>query len=269
MFLRIDTAATRVIGPVLDADGAAVTNAVIGDFSIAKNGTAAALASPATLTHLANGYYALALTTGNADTLGALEVYANNALHSMSTMRWIVIASQVYDSIVSGSDLLHVDARELVGSAQSASRILISDNSSHTVKVSGQHVGANVFEIQPDAINAAAVASDAVTKIQTGLATSAALATAQADLDIITGIDGVILSSDMPEDIATEIYSTVMETGVTFAQGQRIMLSILSGQVTGAGTGVEIFKACNNSGTNRVTVTVDQQGNRTGTVFNI
>jgi len=235
MFLRIDTAATRVIGPVLDADGAAVTNAVIGDFSIAKNGTAAALASPATVTHLANGYYALALTTGNANTLGALEVIANNALHSMSTMRWHVIASQVYDSIVSGSDLLHVDTRELVGSSQAASRILVSDNNSHTVKVTGQHVGANVFEVQADVINAAAIASDAIAEIKDA------------------------------------VFAQAIESGVSFLQAQRAQSSILAGLVAQAGTGNELFKAAGtgNSGTTRLTVTVDQDGNRTGIIYNL
>lgn len=45
------------------------------------------------------------------------------------------------------------------------------------------------------AIDAAALATDAVNEIQSGLATSSALATAQADLDTITGADGVVIAS--------------------------------------------------------------------------
>lgn len=54
-------------------------------------------------------------------------------------------------------------------------------------------VPASVQDIATDAITAAAVKADAVTKIQSGLAGSSALATAQADLDIITGASGVNL----------------------------------------------------------------------------
>ena len=67
--LKQSTASTVLVGPVLDVNGAAVTTAVVGDFGIAKNGTTATL-SGATVTHVANGYYTVALTTGNTDTVG-------------------------------------------------------------------------------------------------------------------------------------------------------------------------------------------------------
>ena len=35
--LKQSTAATVLVGPVLDANGAAVTTAVVGDFKLAKN----------------------------------------------------------------------------------------------------------------------------------------------------------------------------------------------------------------------------------------
>ena len=41
--LKQSTAATILVGPVLDADGAAYTAAVIGDFNITKMGSTAAL----------------------------------------------------------------------------------------------------------------------------------------------------------------------------------------------------------------------------------
>ena len=56
--LKQSTASTVIVGPVLDANGAAVTTAVVGDFGIAKNGTTATL-SGATVTHVANGYYTI------------------------------------------------------------------------------------------------------------------------------------------------------------------------------------------------------------------
>ena len=51
------------------------------------------------------------------------------------------------------------------------------------------------YRISENAISSVSVSDGAVTKIQVGLATSTALAAAQADLDIITGADGVKLLS--------------------------------------------------------------------------
>ncbi len=53
-----------------------------------------------------------------------------------------------------------------------------------------------------------------------------------------------------------------IETGVTLRQAIRYSSSILVGVISGAGTGTEVFKAIGNSGTTRVTVTVDSSGNR-------
>jgi hypothetical protein len=96
--LKQSTAATIVVGPVLDASGAAVTTAVVGDFRLAKNGTTATL-SGATVTHDANGYYTIALTTTNTDTVGRLVVYSGNTAQSMATHHWTVLLASVFDAI--------------------------------------------------------------------------------------------------------------------------------------------------------------------------
>lgn len=198
MLLKQSTAQTVVIGPILDADGVAVTTAVVTNISIAKNGSAAALTTE-TLTHLANGYYTLALTTSNTNTLGILAAYVNNTAMSMTVFRWNVIAAQVYDSLVNGSDLLQIDIQQLVGSAQDASRILIGSNNNHEVQVTGSnHIAADVHEFQPgvitaadfaagaitstvlatDSITSSQIAASAVTEIQAGLATSSGVTSA-------------------------------------------------------------------------------------------
>ncbi len=55
-----------------------------------------------------------------------------------------------------------------------------------------------------------------------------------------------------------------IETGVTPRLALRYTASILVGQLSGAQTASEVFKAIANSGTTRVTVTADSSGNRTG-----
>lgn len=100
--LKQSTASTVVVGPVLDTNGAAVTTAVVGDFRLAKNGTTATL-SGATVTHDANGYYTVALTTGNTDTVGGLAIYSGNTAQSMATHSWTVLLATVFDAIVTNA----------------------------------------------------------------------------------------------------------------------------------------------------------------------
>jgi hypothetical protein len=96
--LKQSTVATVIVGPVLDSAGLAITNAVVGDFRLAKNGTVATL-SGATVTHDANGYYLIALTTGNTDTTGRLVLTSGNTAHSMASHHWSVLPASVFDAI--------------------------------------------------------------------------------------------------------------------------------------------------------------------------
>lgn len=100
--LKQSTAATVIVGPVLDSSGAAVTTAVVGDFRLAKEGTSAVL-SGATVTHDANGYYLIALTTTNTNTVGRLAIYSNNTAQSMGTTRFMVLLPSVYDALVTNA----------------------------------------------------------------------------------------------------------------------------------------------------------------------
>jgi hypothetical protein len=100
--LKQSTASTVYVGPVLDSTGAAVTTAVVGDFRLIKNGTAATL-SGATVTHDANGYYTIALTTSNTDTTGRLTIAVGNTAQSMSTHRYSVLLPSVYDALITNA----------------------------------------------------------------------------------------------------------------------------------------------------------------------
>jgi hypothetical protein len=99
MLLKLSTATTVTIGPVLDADGVAVTTAVLADFSIAKNGSVATLTG-ATVTHSTNGYYLIALTVSNTNSLGRLDIIVNNSAMSMSNHRYDVLPSDTYEELM-------------------------------------------------------------------------------------------------------------------------------------------------------------------------
>ena len=98
MFLKQSTSAVVLVGPVLDASGVAVTTAVIGDFTITKNGTSATM-SGNTISHSHNGHYAITLTTANTDTIGRLTISVNNTAQAMPVFRWDICQPTVYDAL--------------------------------------------------------------------------------------------------------------------------------------------------------------------------
>jgi hypothetical protein len=104
MLARQSTALTVIVGPILDSTGAEYASAVIGDLSISKNGgTLTAMASAATLTYIDNGMYTLVTTTGNMDTLGAVQVTCNKATYQMPKMERNVVPASVYDAIIANA----------------------------------------------------------------------------------------------------------------------------------------------------------------------
>jgi hypothetical protein len=118
MWAKQSTAATLIVGPILDSAGAEYTSAVIGDLSISKNGgTLTALAAAATLTHIANGQYTLVMTTGNLDTLGRLQITCNKSTYQMPPIGLNVVPAMVFDSMVLGTDVLQSDVTQFGGTA--------------------------------------------------------------------------------------------------------------------------------------------------------
>lgn len=116
MWAKQSAAATLIVGPILDSAGAEYTSAVIGDLSISKNGgTLTALAAAATLTHIANGQYALVMTVGNLDTLGRLQITCNKSTYQMPPIGLNIVPAMVFDSMVLGTDVLQSDTIQFGG----------------------------------------------------------------------------------------------------------------------------------------------------------
>ena len=128
-------------------------------------------------------------------------------------------------------------------------------------------------------------------------ALATALTTAQADLDTITGSDGVTLAttqanyapstaaalaslvttvgvaglglSAVPKTgykLASDGIDLVLVDGKTLPAALQIIGAVVAGKISGAGEGTEIFVGLDNS-TTRVTVTVDGSGNRSAVVY--
>ncbi len=121
MFAKQSTARTFIVGPVLDADGVAVTDCVIGDFKVSKNGGApGALDGSATLTHRNTGHYSLAATANDLDTLGTAQFVIDDTVNACQPVAFQVVPANVFDSLVGGTDTLQADVTQLGGDAQSA-----------------------------------------------------------------------------------------------------------------------------------------------------
>lgn len=97
---RQSTARTVMIGPVLDASGVAVTDCVVADFKISKLGAApAALNGSAVLTARHTGFYSLALTASDLDTVGQAEITIDDTVNSCAMKEITVVVAAVYDAL--------------------------------------------------------------------------------------------------------------------------------------------------------------------------
>jgi hypothetical protein len=94
---------TISLGPCLDSTGAEYTGLVIGDLTIVKNGTSAAMASAATLTHNSNGHYDLVTIGNNADTSGRLRIRCNKSGYQIPPLEFMVLPATVYDAHVTNA----------------------------------------------------------------------------------------------------------------------------------------------------------------------
>jgi hypothetical protein len=122
-----------------------------------------------------------------------------------------------------------------------------------------------------NAVSAAKVAADAVTELQSGLATAAALATVSAYVDelesrLTAARAGYLdtLNTGVPLSAATidAILDEVVEGTITLRQAQRLMLASLVGKASGGGTTTVNFRDLADT-KNRVVMTTDANGNRT------
>lgn len=120
-----------MIGPVLDADGVAVTGAVVGDFKLSKNGgSPAALNGSTTLTHRHTGHYSLASAAGDFDSVGTAQFTLDKTTDACAPVSFDVIEEVIYDALyaasanawagAAGSSIAGANVLQWLGSAPSA-----------------------------------------------------------------------------------------------------------------------------------------------------
>lgn len=128
--------------------------------------------------------------------------------------------------------------------------------------------------IATDAIDNDAIAANAVTELQSGLATSASVATLQTSVDdlptnaelatALAAADDAVLAAIAGLTIPSvaDILAGVVEGSITLKGALRLCLAVLAGKSSGGGTATVTFRDVADAKA-RVTATVTADGNRT------
>lgn len=218
--LKQSTSVDVPIGPFVDATDAVTAETALTitqpDIRLKKGAAAwAQKAAAQTLSHEENGWYEVTLDATDTGTLGKLMLAVHEAGALPVWHEFLVVPANIFDSLVDGTDTLDVAvtsmaagvvtaaaiAADAITDAKVASDVTIASVTGAVGSVTGAvgsvsgavgSVTAGVTladgaitaaKIATGAIDADAIAADAVTEIQAGLATAAALATVDDFLD--------------------------------------------------------------------------------------
>jgi hypothetical protein len=171
MFLREDTAATVQIGPFLDdGDGNTVEGALTitqADVRLSKNGGNIAQKSDATsCTHDELGMYTCPLDATDTNTAGRLQLIVHESGALSVWHEFTVLPTQVYDSLVLGTDALQVHANEMTADLINAAAI--ADNAIDNATFAAETGMASVRSNTATAGGAASVTLDASASTTSG-----------------------------------------------------------------------------------------------------
>jgi hypothetical protein len=278
--LKQSTAVDIAMGPFLDdTDGKTAETALTitqPDIRLKKNGGAWAQKNAAqTLTHEEAGWYEVSLDATDTNTLGELIV----AIHESGALPvWRVfqiVPAHVYDGLVSGSDKLQVDVAEWLGTAAATptvagvpevdithwngSAVATPDSAGHPKVTIKDGTGAGELDtlsgkvllqdnaitaavVDTDAIDGDAIAASAVTELQSGLATAAALATLDARVDteipaILAAVDTEVAAIKAKTDLIPAAPAAVGDIPTAPAIADAVWDESLSGHVTAGSAG--------------------------------
>ncbi|MEY5097443.1 MAG: hypothetical protein RJA36_162 [Pseudomonadota bacterium] len=216
IILKQSTASQEILlGPFLDdTDGkTAETGLTIAntDIKIWKaGGTSEASKNSGGATHIASGRYYAVLDATDTDTLGSMEINVHVSGALPVRRECIVLAANVYDALIAGTDLLQVDVSQFGNVAGTFSGGRPEVNTTHAA---GTAWGSG-------AITAASIAADAIT----------AAKIADGAIDAATFAAGAITAAAIASDAITDakVASDVTIASVTGAVGS------VTGNVTGS-----------------------------------
>lgn len=191
-----------------------MTGLAVTDIEIYKDGSVTQRASDAGYTLLdtdgidfdgVTGIHGFSINTGdNTDsgfyTTGSwFHVVVSTITVDGQTVSFVAAAFRIMAAEASAGvpavNATHIGGTSQTGRDIGASVLISSGTGTGQLSVTSGVVASSVSSMGANTLTASALATDAVNEIQSGLATASALATAQADLDTITGTDGVTLAT--------------------------------------------------------------------------
>ena len=183
MYLKQSTAVSVILGPFVDStDGAtAETGLTISqaDIRLSKNaGAFAQKSDTGSASHMENGHYSAALNATDTNTLGHLRVAVNESGALPVWRDFLVLPSNVYDSLLS-TDKLQVHVDEMTAGIITAA-VIATDAIDADALADNAITAATLAD---NAITAAKVAADVTTEIAAGLSIPTAAAIADAVWD--------------------------------------------------------------------------------------
>lgn len=223
LFLKQSTAVVISFGPALDkTDGvteetglvSALDHATTG-IKLSKNGGALTIrhATVTATTYDAYGMYRVTLDTTDTNTLGTLRMAFNEAATCLPVWQdFMVLPANIYDSIVSGSDLIDVSMTQILGTAVSSPAtagildVNVKNIDNDAASASGTvtfpnatlasttnitaAAGCAVSSIGANVITAASIAADAITDAK--VASDVTIASVTGAVGSVTGAVGSV-----------------------------------------------------------------------------
>lgn len=214
------TAASVVVGPVLDANDAFYAAGVPGDFSITVGGVTTALAGPDnTVTYIHNGLYLVGLTAAQLASLGEANLTINKANHAMTNHRYLVVSAAQFAALTSTGA---VNVTRVGGTAVAGPDALKADVSGLASQSSVDGISDRLPSTLDGGLIRAKVESESA-----GLAKETTV-NAVGQAVVVVGNNTTTLLNRIPQDIFTGITRLAR------------WLGILAGKSTDAGTLAEI-----------------------------
>ena len=212
------TAASVVVGPVLDANDAFYAAGVPGDFSITVGGVTTALAGPDnTVAYIHNGLYLVGLTAGQLATLGEANLTINKANHAMTNHRYLVVSAAQFASLTNTGA---VNVTKVGGTAVAGPDALKADVSGLASQSSVDLLSGRI----PDALEGGRI--KAVATLSTaGLATEATQLAILAQTSLI-GTGSVSIQS--PVNQTGELQTLIVGDAYQLAAGRAITINVLN-----------------------------------------
>lgn len=290
LFLKQNTAVDVIVGPFVDStDGNTVEAALTitsAEVFLSKNGGALAVKNEATsLIYDSLGYYDCNLNTTDTNTLGRLQLMIHEAGALPVYHEFMVVTANIYDTICS-TDLLQTDLTQIGGVAQSATDLKDFADAGYD-PATDQITGVKLCDLTTTTTTATAATS--VTN-DVGITQAAAdkvwgtaaraltdkadfsLAADQSAVTVGTVNTALALTANNDKTGYTltaagidSIWDEVAEGTLTARQAVRLFSSALFSKTSGGGTNTLVARDIGDT-KNRITLTVDADGNRTASV---